>query len=312
MAVARRPANRDNAVMDITFRQVDAFRTVVSTGTVTEAAAMLGVSQPAVSRLISDLEAELGFKLFQRSGRVLVPTEEARLLVEEVRQVVSGMEHIKEAAAAIGRFGHARLGLVTTPAFSVQLAPDLIRRFADRHPEAMVRMEIEANDDVVEWMVSQNFDFGITTSAIANPSFDSQVIGDGQAYCVVPRRHPLAGRDRLRPHDLAGESFISYMPSSRFRFELDRLFEAEGIVRRIQYETRTTDAICGLVARGLGVAVVGSTRNYLDTLPDCTALPFDAPIRFRAVLFWPKNRPLSAVASTFLDLARGAAGVSGD
>ena len=70
--------------MKITFRQIDAFRTVVSTGTVTETAQMLGISQPAVSRLISDFEAEIGFKLFTRSGRNLKPTVEARLLVDEV------------------------------------------------------------------------------------------------------------------------------------------------------------------------------------------------------------------------------------
>ena len=112
--------------MNITFRQVDAFRTVISTGTVTEAAAMLGISQPAVSRLISDFEEEVGFQLFQRSGRVLVPTDEARLLVEEVRQAVSGMEHIKDSAEAIGKFGHAHLNLVITPGVSSQLAPDLV------------------------------------------------------------------------------------------------------------------------------------------------------------------------------------------
>ena len=77
--------------MNITFRQIDAFRIVVSMGSVTEAAKVLGISQPAVSRLIADLETEVGFQLFRRSGRVLVPTDEARLLVAEVRQAVSGM-----------------------------------------------------------------------------------------------------------------------------------------------------------------------------------------------------------------------------
>ena len=90
--------------MKITFRQIDAFRTVVSTGTVTESAQMLGISQPAVSRLISDLESEVAFKLFTRSGRNLKPTLEARLLVEEVRRALSGLERIKEAARAIVKF----------------------------------------------------------------------------------------------------------------------------------------------------------------------------------------------------------------
>ncbi|WP_170765083.1 LysR substrate-binding domain-containing protein [Ruegeria lacuscaerulensis] len=291
--------------MKITFRQVDAFRTVVSTGTVTEAAEMLGISQPAVSRLLSDLEGEVGFALFQRSGRVLVPTDEARLLVQEVRQAVSGMEHIKQAVTAIGKFGHARLSLVTTPAFASQLAPDLIGTFATTCPDAMARLEFEANDDTVEWMVSQNYDFGITSSVPSNPSFDSLIIWDDDVYCVLPEGHPLADKPIIQARDLADESFISYMSSSRFRFEVDRFFEAKSISRSMKYETRTTDGICRLVARGLGVSIVGSSKGYLETIPGCVALPFAAPLNFKAVLFWSKNEPLSAVAQMFLDIARG-------
>lgn len=290
--------------MKITFKQVDAFRTVVSTGTVTEAAAMLGISQPAVSRLISDFEAEVGFRLFQRSGRVLVPTDEARLLVEEVRQAVSGMEHIKESATAIGKFGHARLSLVITPGVSSQLAPDLIQEFAATWPQAMARMEIAPSDDAVEWMVSQNYDFGVTTTEPANPSFDSLVIRNSDVCCVVPTGHPLAGKTLVQAQDLASENFISYMPSSRFRFEMDQFFEAKGIQRQMQYETRTTDAVCRLVARGLGVSVVGASLDYLRTIPDCVALPFAAPLTFRAVLFWSKNKPLSAVGQSFLKIVQ--------
>jgi DNA-binding transcriptional LysR family regulator len=288
--------------MNITFRQVDAFRTVVSTGTVTEAAAMLGISQPAVSRLISDFEEEVGFQLFQRSGRVLVPTDEARLLVEEVRQAVSGMEHIKDSALAIGKFGHARLNLVITPGVSSQLAPDLIGKFSTMCPQSMARMEIAPNDDAVEWMVSQNYDFGITTSEPANPSFERLTIKDSDVCCVVPEGHDLANKTLVQARDLAGENFISYMPSSRFRFEIDQFFDAKDIARHMQYETRTTDSICRLVSRGLGVSVVGASLNYLKSIPGCVALPFAAPLNFRAILFWSKNKPLSTVGRAFLDI----------
>ncbi|WP_406645549.1 LysR substrate-binding domain-containing protein [Aliisedimentitalea scapharcae] len=290
--------------MKITFRQVDAFRTVVSTGTVTEAAAMLGISQPAVSRLLSDLETEVGFKLFQRTGRVLVPTEEARLLVEEVRQAVSGMEHIKETAVAIRNFGHARLTMVTTPTFSTLVAPSLIGKFAQMRPSAMVKMEIGPADDAVEWMVSQSYDFGITTSETQNPSFDSLTITNDDVYCVVPEGHPLAEKRIVKALDLADENFISYIATSRFRFEIDSFFESKGVKRRLQYETRTTDAICRLVAAGLGVSVVGSSEGYLRSLPGCVALPFAAPLNFRAVLIWSNRRPLSAIAQDFLDIAK--------
>ncbi|MDG2404254.1 MAG: LysR substrate-binding domain-containing protein [Paracoccaceae bacterium] len=290
--------------MKITFRQVDAFRTVVSTGTMTEAAEMLAISQPAVSRLISDLEKEVGFQLFKRLGRVLVPTEEARLLVQEVRQAVSGMEHIKQSAAVIGSFGHARLNLVTNPSFSAQLVPDLITKFCYSRPKSMIHMEIQANDDIVEWMVSQQYDFGISTNEPSNPSFESLVIKKNDVYCIVPKNHRLNEKTLIHARDLAEENFISYMPESKFRFEVDQFFEAKKIKRCMQYETRTTDAICSLVGRDLGVSIIGSSEAYLNTIPECIALPFAAPISFRAFLFWSKNKPLSAIAETFLNIAK--------
>ena len=147
--------------MKITFRQIDAFKTVVQTGTVTESARMLGISQPAVSRLISDLESEVGFKLFARSGRNLKATPEAMLLVDEVRRALSGLEQIKHTASAIREFKDAQLRLIATPAFSTLIAPRLIQKFAERRPEVLVSLEIQSIDVAIEWMVSQNFDFGI-------------------------------------------------------------------------------------------------------------------------------------------------------
>lgn len=290
--------------MNITFRQVDAFRLVVSMGSVTEAANVLGISQPAVSRLIAELETEVGFQLFRRSGRTLVPTDEARLLVTEVRQAVSGMEHIKDSAVAIARFGHARLKIVTTPSFSNKLLPDLLGVFCKARPDSMARMEIEANDDSVEWMVSQNYDFGITASNNNNPSFERLKIKDEEVCCLLPKGHRLSDRPLIYARDLAGESFISYMPTSRFRYDTDQYFEAEKIERRMQYETRTTDAICCLVARNLGVSVVGSSAVHLNTMPGCVAIPFAGPISYRAYLFWSSSTALPAIAQDFLEIVK--------
>ena len=288
--------------MKLTFRQIDAFRTVMATGTVTEAAKMLGISQPAVSRLISDLEEQVGFKLFQRAGRSLKPTVEARLLVEEVRRALSGLERIKEAATAIRNFRHARLSLITTPTFSTMVVPELIAGFAARRPEAMVSLEVQPADDTVEWMVSQNYDFGITPAIVGNPAINTRDLVDKSAVCIVPTGHKLAGRDQIVASDLAGESFISYVSQTQFRFVIDELFRKAGITRKMQYEARTTDAICRLVAAGLGVSIVGTVDVARAATVGCVAIPFSPSIPFSAMLIWTKQRTLSAVAEDFLQM----------
>ena len=290
--------------MKITFRQVDAFRSVVSAGTVTDAASLLGVSQPAVSRLISDLEQEVGFDLFRREGRTLVPTEEGRMLLQEIRQAVAGMEHIKDAATAIASFGHTALQLVTTPSFANGLAPDLIAGFAQKRPQMMMRMEIEANDDTVEWLVSQSHDFGLSSSIPNNPALEHVTLEQGHVSCVLPRGHPLSDRPVLQPADLRDECFVSYVSGSRFRHAIDAEFLKAEVARVLRFETRTTGAICQLVSRGLGVSVVAATKAQLAE-SGCVVIPFDAPLDFQAVLIWPRHRQLTVPAVEFLEMAKG-------
>ncbi len=155
----------------------------------------------------------------------------------------------------------------------------------------------------MEWLVSQSHDFGLSSSVPKNPSLEHLALQKGEVACVLPEGHALAGRRSLRPKDLMGESFVSYIASSRFRHQIDQVFEAEGVERQMRFETRTTGAICQLVARGLGVAVVAATKAQLaDT--GCIVVPFKAPLTFQAVLIWPGNRPVSAPAAAFLEMAR--------
>lgn len=288
--------------MKITFRQIDAFKTVVQTGTVTESARMLGISQPAVSRLISDFESQIGFRLFTRSGRNLKATPEALLLVEEVRRALSGLEQIKHSATAIKNFKHAQLRLISTPAFSTLIAPQLIKKFAERQPAAMVSLEIQSTDVAVEWMVSQNFDFGIAPAIAVNPATMSHPLTDTQSICVFPRGHRLEGKSEILPEDLENESFVSYMPDSQFRFEVDEIFNKAGIARTLQYEARTTDAICRLVAQGLGVSIIVTMDSLSAAGEDFSTAPFAHEIPFNGALIWSQQKTMSAVARDFLKM----------
>jgi len=288
--------------MKITFRQIDAFRTVVSTGTVTESAQMLGISQPAVSRLISDLEAEIGFKLFTRSGRNVKPTLEARLLVDEVRRALSGLERIKEAARAIKQFQHAQLRVITTPTFSSNLAVPLIKKFSERQPKAMISLEIQPSDDTVEWMVSQNHDFGIAPPSGRNPTIRTRPLMNAQAICILPQDHRLASADLIRPEDLHGESFVSYLADALFRFEVDEIFRKAGVERRMQYEARTSDAISRLVAEGLGISIVGPLEADQARALGVATVRFEPDMPFAAGLIWSGQKTMSAIAEDFLDM----------
>ena len=127
-------------------------------------------------------------------------------------------------------------------------------------------MEIEANDETVGWLISQSHDFGLKTSVPTKPALAHLPLEEGSVFCVVPQSHRLAAKPEITPKDLNGECFVSYMAGSRFWHDIDQVFEAAGVARELRFETRTSDAICQLVARGIGVFVV-ATSLVADDIP---------------------------------------------
>ena len=290
--------------MKITFRQIDAFQTLIASGTVTKTASLLGISQPAVSRLISDLEKTVGFKLFNRSGRKLEATLEARLFAEEVTQSMSGLKRIEQAAQNIRDFNHVQLRLVSTPSFATTLAPLLIEKFSKRHPNVHVCLEIQSDDERIEWMVLENQDFGIAVSTGRNRNIATHELLCTEAVCILPVLHRLAGNKSISPEDLVGENFVSYFEGSIFKSDIDKAFNMAKVQRLTKYEGKTTGAIIGMVGAGLGVSIIGSGFGAGSFDQRCTTVPFTPPIRYSAELLWSTQRGLSAIQNEFLDMVR--------
>jgi DNA-binding transcriptional LysR family regulator len=291
--------------MGLTLRQIDAFRAVMLTGTATEAAQVLGISQPAISRLVSDLEQEIGFKLFDRVGRRVVPTAEAQILIEEVKRALTGLDQIRETASEIGRFRYSRLRLISIPSVASTVVVDLIKLFSLEYPETFVSLEVQASDAAVEWVVSQQCDLGIATPAIESPAFATSSLMVGVSRCILPPGHPLGKRDVITPRDLEGESFVSFRPDSIYRAKVDAIFQKASVNRVMQYEARTTEAICSMVAAGLGVSVVGPLGiSHMSERADERLLirHFKPAPKVDLSLMWSTHRPLPAVAQKFMEL----------
>jgi DNA-binding transcriptional LysR family regulator len=251
---------------------------------------------------VADLEAEVGFKLFDRSGRRVLPTAEARLLIDEVRLAFVGLDRLKDAANAIGKYRFSQLRLVTIPSVASTIAIDLIKAFAENYPDTFVSLEVQPSDSAVEWVISQQCDLGIASPPMESPAIESRLIEEGEAVCLLPRGHRLAGEKVITPQMLADESFVSFRPDSVFRFNVDEIFRQAGVRRRLQYEARTSDAICGMVAEGMGVSIAGPFLPRLMHDDRLVSKPFRPAPQVQLALMWSTHRPMSAVARQFVEL----------
>jgi DNA-binding transcriptional LysR family regulator len=290
--------------MMITSRQLEAFRAVMEHGTVTAAAERLGVSQPAVSKILAGLEHDIGYPLFTRLKRRLAPTSEARLLAAEVARLYHSLDQVSVVAREIRERQIGDLHVCATPALGRSVLPDVLAGFVERHAKAHIVFHARSSAFINRKVVDQQIDLGFSMVPFEHPSTVVEELSRAAAVCVLPEGHRLARRKVIRPADLAGERFLSFQPDGRMRHLIDAAFEHDRIERRLQIEIYSSAEACALVARGLGVSIVEpfTARDYVGA--GIVMVPFEPRIRYLFRALRPRYRKPSLLADAFLEAVK--------
>jgi len=290
--------------MAISPRQIEAFRAVMEAGTVTAAAERLRLSQPAVSKILAGLEHEIGFQLFSRVKRRLLPTSEAGLLHREVTRVFAGMAEVAAFAADLRGRQAGHLRIASTPVMGHSILPDALADFAERHGRARVTFHSRGSDEVNRWVADQQVDLGCSMVPHDHPAVLSEVLCHARAVCVLPARHRLAARERIRPQDLRDETFVSFPREGRMRHLIDAVFEQRGIARNLRYEVYASPEACALVARDLGVAIVEPITAATAGFAGLAIRRFEPEIFYTFKLMRPRFRETSRLTDDFVAALR--------
>jgi DNA-binding transcriptional LysR family regulator len=285
-------------------RQIEAFRLVMLTGTVTAAAARLRISQPAVSRLISLLEARAGLKLFVRSKQRLHPTPEALLFHREVERSFIGLEKLERAASNIRTASSGSLRIASIPVVGIAFLPRVIARFRRNHPDVTISLQTRSSVTVIDWVMSSNYDLGFASSTPDQANLQSLAYASIPGVCILPARHRLARRQVVEAKDLEGEEFISLDPTDGNRVNVDRIFAGADVRRRLTLEAPYAAVIAAMVGQGLGVSVI-NPMAVLDWPADrLVARRFLPTLSFGFSLLYRKDIPMSLAARSFLAAMR--------
>lgn len=288
----------------ISSRQLEAFRAMIDHGTVTAAAAQLGVSQPAVSKILAGLEQEVGYLLFTRLKRRLTPTSEARLLAAEVARLYHSLKQITEVAREIRDGQVGDLHVYSTPALGRGVMPDVMANFLKRHAKAHVVFHVRSSTYINQKTVDQQIDLGFSMMPFEHPAIVTEELSRASAVCVLPANHRLARRKVIKPADLKGERFLSFPLDLRMRHLIDAAFEQERIDRHLQVDVYSSADACALVARGVGVSIVEpfTAREYRRD--GIAIVPFEPRIRYLFRALRPRFRKPSRLADAFLDAVK--------
>ncbi|KUL96477.1 LysR family transcriptional regulator [Bosea sp. WAO] len=282
-------------------RHIEILQAIVKAGGVSRAAEALGISQPAVSRSIGELEQALGFRLFDRVRNRLVITHEGRLFYDQVEASFRGLDHLRATAARIRDHGSGGLRLGCQSVLSSSLVPRALQRFRERHPQSEVTLMVLPSRDIRDGVVSGAFDLGLTSDEIDVSGVKQRLFVRPRLSCIMPAGHPLAGRSVIRPEDLADIPFVNYVREDRARQQLDRVFAETGVAPRIVVSTLYAATVCALVAESLGVGLVSA---YAAAGIDATKVvlrPFEPAIHTKSLLVLPMDRPISGMVRDLID-----------
>ncbi len=293
-----------NASRYLNFRQVEAFKIVFECGSMTMAGERLGISQPAISKLIGLFERRIGIVLFERrAGRVL-PTAEGRLLYEDVDRALVGIESLAEKAEDIRDRRYGRLAIGAMSALSLGLIQGLIAELVTEHPNVSVSMQTRTSPQLLNLVSARQLDVAVLVHLGRNPMVYIESMHRIPLVCVVPANHRLAEKQVIHAQDLADETLIMLSTLDQLRPRVELALMNEGIRPKSRIDTVLAVAACAFTAKGLGVTIVDPFSASVFSPADIAVRPFEPTITVEIAVIRPEEvKPSgSSLTREFIDL----------
>lgn len=243
-------------------RQIEALKAIVECGTVSRAADVLHISQPAVSKLLSHLEQDTGLQLFDRVRGRLIPTVQGMRLYHEVDRVFVGIKQIGRAVDLIKREELGQISIGVMPALAGRLISQTNRRFLKTHRDTYVSVVIRSSQFIVDWLISKQVDVGIINRNTDNAYIECAPMRSGNFVCIMPKDHVLSEKDEITPADIDGQPFIALGADNRVRQKIEMALEGSGVRLNYIMDVTLAPAVCEMVAEGLGISIVDPLFAY--------------------------------------------------
>lgn len=263
----------------------------------------LHVSQPALSRSLRRLETLVGMQLFDRVGRSLVPNEHGRELAGRVRRALAELD---DGVAAVRQAGDAERGevrLAFLHTLGTWLVPELVGAYRREHPQVRFRLSQDSAGAMLDQLRAGRHDLLLTGPPAEDPALGWSELLREPLRLAVPPGHRLAGRRRVRLREVAEDEFIVLRPEYGMRAVTDELCGRAGFTPRVAFEGEDVETLRGLVAAGLGVALLPGRPAAPESPP---LLAVADPGASRSIgMVWDRRRYRSPAAVAFTRFVAG-------
>jgi DNA-binding transcriptional LysR family regulator len=284
-----------------TVRDLEILHTVITEKKTTAAAAKLGISQPAVSRALSQIEARSGRVLFRRKGLFLVPTADALSLYEETKPIFDVLGRLRDFEWAQNKAELLRIAVPPTVAHWLE---PLIARFLKEAPQTTISLEIATTPVVLELVADQRADLAVADVTAQTDALHRVTIRRAPFVCVVPEGHPLADAALVTVQDLHQLPMILLVKRNQARALIDRICLKAGVTPRVVVETSNALSAIRLAAEGVGATLVSPLPVADAIIRGVRHVPFAPEISFETAFFFSSAGAPSATAQRFVEFVQ--------
>lgn len=280
-------------------RQMEAFAAVMSAGSMTGAARLLGCSQSAVTRLIQDLEAVLGYKLLHRSGPRIAPTEQGLQFIPETERLLQSFRRAAECARAIGGVAPHPVEIAASPALSLGLVPAGLASLDPTLVPRSVEITVLTSKLVVREVVTRSADLGLASLPFVEAGTELHWVGQAPCVAVLAEGDRLAARRKVRLADLAHRRLLA--SASPLSERLNEALQRAGVETAGVMRANTAAATAALARTGLGVAVIDPATAHGLPLAGLVIRPLDVAIPFVFGVITRAGKPMTPTLAALVE-----------
>lgn len=271
------------------YKHLAVFRAVMRAGTITGAAQLLGVTQPAVSRFLSKIEAMIGFPLFERVRGRLLPTARATILFNETERLFAGADQIVGLCERLRDEEPLPITLAAVPTITFAVLPAVARKWRETGGREPFTIHSRVVGNVLGLLSSRRADIGLVVGIPKSlPGFRNILLASVRSICILPRDHPLAARPTIYAADLHGQPLIAQSREEGRQLLVDRALSAAGARPCEVMECPMATAASFMVSSGVGLTISDPLAASLCL--DAVALrPFEPEVVIEYRLLWPEG-----------------------
>jgi DNA-binding transcriptional LysR family regulator len=290
-------------------RQLEAFVSVAAEGGFTRASEALSLTQPAITRQIGGLEAELKVRLLDRLGRRVALTAAGEAFLPYASRVLQLVAEARQAIADVSGGTAGRLSVGVSSTAATYILPPILRRFHDCYPRVELSLRTGPSAHTVDVVAANIVDLGLVMDYEERPGIHVDVVGEYALSVVVHPEHALTRRkdEGVAVADLAGEATILMQTGANLRRMTDRIY-AEGAVKPvIAMELDNVESIKKMIAARLGISILPQIAVDAEVSQGTlVSLPLDGGLHRRPIAaVYREDKYLSSAMTAFLEILRG-------